>query len=318
MGLFRTKKNGSIFLSRHIEEFYKPKLDAKNSSKAEGGMIDEILQKIPLTEKDPVCYILQFFGFMLARVLCTDTVAGLDLDPILFKYFKGSSLTWEDSATLAPSFFKTCSYLNSKTVTSDDELSFTVPIKILKHDKKVVEMFKLKEKQEDITQVNKEEYLQLYFQKKYVDPIVKYLDAVKTGFLMCFPSEFVDGLSPQELKFAVCGTQVVTLDDIKKYSKLPSSGNTNDAIMKQFWTTMGKLNSEQLKKFLYFISGNSHIPYNFSGNFNISVSTTKNRAPTASTCSYSGTFYACDTQELFDKLFFCAIEGGHWGYDQSF
>jgi hypothetical protein len=321
MGLFKVKKNGSVTLSRHIDSFYKSKLDAKNSSnKAEQDEIfDEIFGKIPPSEKDPACYLLQFFGFMLAKVLSTDTVAGIDLDPMVFKYLQGNTPEWKDVQTWAPSFYKTAEYFMSKAMTSDDMISFSVPIKVLKQGKKVVEIFKLKNPDEDVTDVNKHEYLDLYFQKKYMEPISKYLNAIKTGFFMVFPKDMASLMTPQDLKLLVCGQQVVTLNDVKRYAKLPTTTDKSyETVANQFWTTMEKLDSDQLKKFLYFISGNSHIPYNFSGNFNIAFSLTKNRAPTAGTCGFNGTFNLCDSQQLFEKLFFCAIEGGHWGYDQTY
>jgi hypothetical protein len=318
LALFRVKKNGSVVLSRHIDAVYKKKLGAKNngSKGEEDGNFDEIFAKIPAEIEAPV-YLLQFFGFMLAKVLCTDTVAGVDLDPIIFKFLQGKSLTWKDTVTCAPSFYKTCDYLNSKSMTSDDMVSFFVPIKIMKDEKKVVEIFKLKKEDEGVVDANKQEYFQSYFEKKYLEPTSKYLQAIKTGFLMAFPQEMMACLAHQELKLLICGNQIMTLDDIRKHASFGVDKNTEVA-SKQFWATMEKLNSEQLKKFLYFISGNSHIPYNFSGKFTFGFSASKNRAPTVSTCSYSGVFYTCDSQELFEKLFFCAIEGGHWGYDQLY
>ncbi|KAJ2612593.1 hypothetical protein H4S08_002628 [Coemansia sp. RSA 1365] len=113
----------------------------------------------------------------------------------------------------------------------------------------------------DVTEENKEEFVQLSVQYRVCDRIKEQFEAFQAGFHELIPEDLVQVFDERELELLIGGLAEIDMDDWKKHTDY--RGYTeSDQVVQWFWKFVTEMDSEHQARLLQFTTGTSRIPVN--------------------------------------------------------
>ena len=174
----------------------------------------------------------------------------------------------------------------------------------------------------DITNENKEEFVNLMVEHRLKKQISSQISAFCDGFYSLIPLEEIRRFSPNELDLLICGVPEIKVDDLRKYCEYVYPYHSEHPVIKYFFSVISKWNNENLAKLLLFMTGSSQVPLDGFKFFKdigqpmtIAPGGAKERLPAAHTCFNTIDLPEYENEnELNDKLLFAIQECNSFGF----
>ncbi|XP_011494375.1 PREDICTED: E3 ubiquitin-protein ligase Nedd-4 [Ceratosolen solmsi marchali] len=169
-----------------------------------------------------------------------------------------------------------------------------------------------------VTNDNKDEYISLVIQWRFVSRVQEQMNAFLEGFNALVPLTLVKIFDENELELLMCGIQHIDVKDWKQNTLYKGDYHANHITVQWFWRVVLSFNNEMRARLLQFVTGTSRVPMNgfkelYGSNgpqlFTIEKWGTPDNYPRAHTCFNRIDLPPYESyQQLRDKLI-KAIEG---------
>ncbi|NXJ03696.1 HECD3 ligase, partial [Odontophorus gujanensis] len=130
---------------------------------------------------------------------------------------------------------------------------------------------------------DRKEFIRLV-QKARLEESKEQVAAIRAGLLRVVPQAVLDLLTWQQLERKVCGNPEVTVDELKRFITLEDF-HSDKSRVQQFWDALSNFTSEDLSRFLKFVTGRSRLPVQLTIYPDRSIPERLDTMPEASTCS---------------------------------
>ncbi|XP_025192212.1 E3 ubiquitin-protein ligase NEDD4 isoform X1 [Melanaphis sacchari] len=144
-----------------------------------------------------------------------------------------------------------------------------------------------------LTQENKDEYISLVIQWRFVSRIQEQMNAFLQGFGSIVPLSYIKIFDENEMELLMCGIQNIDVKDWKENTHYKGDYSPNNIVIQWFWRGVLSFNNEMRSRLLQFVTGTSRVPMNgfkelYGSNgpqlFTIERWGTKENYPRAHTC----------------------------------
>uniref|UniRef100_A0A0A9Z0S7 E3 ubiquitin-protein ligase n=1 Tax=Lygus hesperus TaxID=30085 RepID=A0A0A9Z0S7_LYGHE len=169
-----------------------------------------------------------------------------------------------------------------------------------------------------LTEENKDEYIRLVIEWRFVSRVQEQMNAFLEGFNALVPLNFIKIFDENELELLMCGIQNIDVKDWKNNTVYKGDYHANHITIQWFWRVVLSFNNEMRSRLLQFVTGTSRVPMNgfkelYGSNgpqmFTIEKWGTTDNYPRAHTCFNRLDLPPYESfQDLRDKLV-KAIEG---------
>ncbi|XP_065358862.1 E3 ubiquitin-protein ligase Nedd-4 isoform X2 [Calliphora vicina] len=145
----------------------------------------------------------------------------------------------------------------------------------------------------DVTNENKDEYIKLVIEWRFVARVKEQMTAFLDGFGSVIPLNLIKIFDEHELELLMCGIQNIDVKDWRENTLYKGDYHQNHIIIQWFWRAVLSFSNEMRSRLLQFVTGTSRVPMNgfkelYGSNgpqmFTIEKWGTPNNFPRAHTC----------------------------------
>ncbi|XP_061737738.1 E3 ubiquitin-protein ligase NEDD4-like isoform X3 [Nerophis ophidion] len=207
-----------------------------------------------------------------------------------YKMMLQKPITLQDMESVDSEYFNSLKWILENDPT-DLDMMFSIDEELFGQ----THQHELKPNGEDIvvTNENKNEYIDLVIQWRFVNRIQKQMTAFKDGFFELIPPDVIKIFDENELELLMCGLGDVDVNDWKANTKYKSGYNSNHVVIQWFWRAVLLMDAEKRIRLMQFVTGTSRVPMNgfaelYGSNgpqlFTIELWGTCDKLPRAHTC----------------------------------
>ncbi|KAK8843764.1 hypothetical protein M9Y10_024834 [Tritrichomonas musculus] len=155
-------------------------------------------------------------------------------------------------------------YRSLQTILNEDVeplgLNFTIDV----DEYGVIKNVLLKENGDkiDVTNENKKEYVNLYVDYRLRKSMINQIEAFCEGFNWLIPINEINNFTPNELDLIICGNKKIDINDLRENTYFTFPYTADHPVIKMFFNVLSRWDSENLSKFLMFLTGSSQVPVN--------------------------------------------------------
>ncbi|CAF1599411.1 unnamed protein product [Rotaria sp. Silwood1] len=113
-----------------------------------------------------------------------------------------------------------------------------------------------------VSQENKQEYIDLVIKYRFVQRIATQMNAIKQGFQDVLPLDSIKMFDEKEVELLISGLGEINVNDWRTYTMYKSSYTPDNPVIQWFWKAIGSFNAEERTRFLQFVTGTSRLPMN--------------------------------------------------------
>ncbi|KAE9543203.1 hypothetical protein AGLY_003114 [Aphis glycines] len=113
-----------------------------------------------------------------------------------------------------------------------------------------------------LTQENKDEYISLVIQWRFVSRIQEQMNAFLQGFGSIVPLSYIKIFDENEMELLMCGIQNIDVKDWKENTHYKGDYSPNNIVIQWFWRGVLSFNNEMRSRLLQFVTGTSRVPMN--------------------------------------------------------
>ncbi|XP_050742758.1 E3 ubiquitin-protein ligase Nedd-4 isoform X3 [Drosophila biarmipes] len=145
----------------------------------------------------------------------------------------------------------------------------------------------------DVTNDNKDEYIKLVIEWRFVARVKEQMSSFLDGFGSIIPLNLIKIFDEHELELLMCGIQNIDVKDWRENTLYKGDYHMNHIIIQWFWRAVLSFSNEMRSRLLQFVTGTSRVPMNgfkelYGSNgpqmFTIEKWGTPNNFPRAHTC----------------------------------
>ncbi|KAH8303575.1 hypothetical protein KR018_003537 [Drosophila ironensis] len=145
----------------------------------------------------------------------------------------------------------------------------------------------------DVTNENKDEYIKLVIEWRFVARVKEQMSVFLDGFGSIIPLNLIKIFDEHELELLMCGIQNIDVRDWRENTLYKGDYHMNHIIIQWFWRAVLSFSNEMRSRLLQFVTGTSRVPMNgfkelYGSNgpqmFTIEKWGTPNNYPRAHTC----------------------------------
>ncbi|XP_032598846.1 E3 ubiquitin-protein ligase Nedd-4 isoform X7 [Drosophila grimshawi] len=145
----------------------------------------------------------------------------------------------------------------------------------------------------DVTNDNKDEYIKLVIEWRFVARVKDQMSSFLDGFGSIIPLNLIKIFDEHELELLMCGIQNIDVKDWRENTLYKGDYHMNHIIIQWFWRAVLSFSNEMRSRLLQFVTGTSRVPMNgfkelYGSNgpqmFTIEKWGTPNNFPRAHTC----------------------------------
>ncbi|XP_035902029.1 E3 ubiquitin-protein ligase Nedd-4-like isoform X2 [Anopheles stephensi] len=114
----------------------------------------------------------------------------------------------------------------------------------------------------DVTNENKDEYIRLVIQWRFVSRVQVQMQAFLDGFGSLVPLNLLKIFDEHELELLMCGIQNIDLRDWKRNTLYKGDYYPNHVVIQWFWRAVLSFSNEMRARLLQFVTGTSRVPMN--------------------------------------------------------
>lgn len=113
-----------------------------------------------------------------------------------------------------------------------------------------------------VTNDNKQEYIDLVIQWRFVSRIYPQMKSFLDGFDEVLPLSLIKVFDENELELLMCGIGEIDVRDWKRHTVYKSGYHANHIVIQWFWRVMLSFSNEMRSRLLQFVTGTSRVPMN--------------------------------------------------------
>lgn len=113
-----------------------------------------------------------------------------------------------------------------------------------------------------VTNENKQEYIDLVIQWRFVSRILPQMTAFLEGFDEVLPLNLIKVFDENELELLMCGIGEIDVRDWKRHTVYKSGYHANHIVIQWFWRVILSFSNEMRSRLLQFVTGTSRVPMN--------------------------------------------------------
>lgn len=113
-----------------------------------------------------------------------------------------------------------------------------------------------------VTNDNKQEYIDLVIQWRFVSRILPQMTAFLEGFDEVLPLNLIKVFDENELELLMCGIGEIDVRDWKRHTVYKSGYHANHIVIQWFWRVVLSFSNEMRSRLLQFVTGTSRVPMN--------------------------------------------------------
>ncbi|CAL8102741.1 unnamed protein product [Orchesella dallaii] len=203
---------------------------------------------------------LSYFQFV-GRVLGLAVFHGHHIDGSFtlpfYKMLLNKSITLSDIQAVDPELHQSLTWMLHNDITGVIESNFCVE----RDSYGVIQSKELKPGGRDIavTEKNKEEYVRLFVNYRFMRGIEQQFLALQKGFYEVVPANLLKMFDEKELELIIGGIGKIDIEDWKVNTKLKACGPM-DRIPVWFWEIVESYDEEMRARLLQFVTGSSRVP----------------------------------------------------------
>nr|XP_047914919.1 E3 ubiquitin-protein ligase HECTD3-like [Anser cygnoides] len=226
----------------------------------------------------------EWIGQLMGAALRSKEILVLSLPGLVWKQLAGEEVIWsKDFAAVDAELVKLLEVLEGVDREAFDfmfgrELTYTTVLS----DQRVVELIP-NGGSTVVRFEDRKDFIRLV-QKARLEESKEQVAALRAGLLRVVPQPVLDLLTWQQLERKVCGNPELTVDDVKKFITFEDL-QSDDPRIRIFLEALSNFTSEDLSRFLKFITGRSRLPVQITVHPDKSGTQQLDVMPKASTCS---------------------------------
>lgn len=170
-----------------------------------------------------------------------------------------------------------------------------------------------------VTEENRREFVDLYVQWWLSDSVEKQFEAFAKGLLTLCGGPALQLFSPTELERLVCGTPCLDFDGLQKAAKYDGGFHPEHRVVRWLWKVIGRLDNDEKKSFLKFVTGSDRAPIGGLANLRVIVQrdgADSNKLPTSHTCFNTLLLPSyCSIDKLEDRLRLAILNAEGFGLE---
>ena len=199
----------------------------------------------------------KFCGRVIAKAIYDGALMEVHFTRAVYKRMVDKKVSWKDLEVVDPEYFKNLSWILTNNITDVLDLTFSLQTEFVGQTK-LIEL-KPDGKNIQVTESNKEEYVQLVAEQKVFGSIEKQIEAFCNGFHELIPLDLIHIFNENELELLISGMPDYDVEDLRAHTEY--RGYTSEsATIRNFWTVMRSLSQEDKALFIQFVTGSAKVP----------------------------------------------------------
>jgi hypothetical protein len=114
----------------------------------------------------------------------------------------------------------------------------------------------------DVTMENRNDYVQLICERRFVERCREQMDALRSGFNEVVPRGLLSSFDANELEVLVGGTADISVQDWRKNTVFSGGYTSYSPTVQWFWEAVLSYTPEQRARLLQFATASSRVPMN--------------------------------------------------------
>ena len=213
---------------------------------------------VPMNYDNDLTSYYYAFGKILAKALLENIPVTCPLNAVFFKHLIGEDIIYDDLKMIDEQLYNSLNYMRENNIEGIffSTFSFENDVK----GKKELQELIPNGSEIQVTEENKCDYIEqrsnfeLFFGTK--SPI----SIIRDGFFSFFPIEALSGLKGSELTSAICGAQIIDVEEWREFTQYSGEYSQNHEVIQQFWRTVLNFPQSKLQALLQFVTGTSRVP----------------------------------------------------------
>lgn len=117
-------------------------------------------------------------------------------------------------------------------------------------------------KETRVTDENKDEYIQLVIEWRFINRVRKQMDQFLAGFNELVPLNLIKIFDEGELELLMCGIGCIDVKDWKNNTVYKGDYHPNHIVIQWYWRVVLSFSNEMRSRLLQFVTGTSRVPMN--------------------------------------------------------
>lgn len=232
-----------------------------------------------------------FVGRLVGKAMYDSETIDLHFTPSFYKHILGLPIRYTDIEGIDPELFQSLKSILETPNADDLYLNFTWTVNEFGQTTHI--QLKPEGQNIDVTDANKEEYVQLIAEFKLTRNIRQQIDHFLKGFYEFIPRELISIFNERELELIISGLPRIDVNDWYRNTEYHGY-RLSDPVIQWFWEIVrNEMDSEELAMLLQFCTGSAKLPVSgFAGlignagpkKFSIKKVSGTDRFPVAHTC----------------------------------
>lgn len=198
----------------------------------------------------------ELIGIIFGLAIYNGNILDVHFPLAMYKKLLGHEVTLDDYSQYDPQVTKSLkALLDYNNDDFQEIMGLTFTVEYDSWGSKVVEELKENGKSIDVTNENKEEYIDLYVDFMMNRSIKEQFEAFKFGLEKCCGGEILSMIEPEDLEMLICGSKKLDFSELKKVTVYQDGYTENSPTVIDFWDVLMSFNEEEKKKFLFFCTG---------------------------------------------------------------
>uniref|UniRef100_A0A8C2EB59 E3 ubiquitin-protein ligase HACE1 n=1 Tax=Cyprinus carpio TaxID=7962 RepID=A0A8C2EB59_CYPCA len=268
----------------------------------------------------------RFAGQILSLALYHRQLVNIYFTRSFYKHILGIPVSYQDVSSIDPEYAKNLQWILDNDISDLGlELTFSVETDVFGNMEEVP--LKPGGTAIQVTQDNKEEYVQLVTELRMTRAIQPQINAFLQGFHTFIPPSLIQLFDEYELELLLSGMPEIDVMDWKKNTEYTSGYDLQEPVVQWFWEVVENLTQEERVLLLQFVTGSSRVPHGgfaflMGGSglqkFTIAaVPYTSNLLPTSSTCINMLKLPEYPSKDVLRDRLLVALHCGSYGYTMA-
>jgi len=203
----------------------------------------------------------ELIGVICGLAIYNGTIINISLPLALYKKLLKRPVVLEDLAQIQPAVARSMQMLLDYDGTDVQE-TFSIFFEITREVYGDIKTFELLPggSSMPVTHENKKDFVDTYIDYFFNKSVREQFDAFSDGFYKVCSNTVLELFQPQELQAMVVGNENYNWEELEKNTEYKGEYTRDHITIKMFWDIFHKLDLEDKKKFLLFLTGSDRIP----------------------------------------------------------
>ena len=255
----------------------------------------------------------EMVGILIGLAIYNGVILNVHFPMTLYKKLLGESLSLVDLKETFPTLGKSLQQMLDFEGDVDDVFCQTFQINERMYDE-VVDIDLIENGSDvDVTNENRERFVELYVNHKLNAAVEKQFKAFSRGFHLVCGGSALTLFRPEELEMLVCGSLELDVSELQESCSYANGLTPDTPVVQWLWKLLYTLSTDNLKRFLNFVTGSDRVPIKGLGELSIVIQLNEGdstRLPTALTCFSRLLLPEYESEEILRERMLLAMEHG--------